>query len=115
MARLSIALIITIINVLCVLAEEKLYSDEFDNTSMILYSDNFILMNIDNIDIQTVFNDKDLIEGYYNCFMETGPCKTQRAHTAEIFYRYFCIIIKLFFLVKNFLVKTKFFNVEIFI
>ncbi|KAG5339960.1 OB10 protein, partial [Acromyrmex charruanus] len=40
---------------MCVLAEEKLYSDEFDN-----------------IDIQTVFNDKCLTEGYYNCFMETG-------------------------------------------
>ncbi|XP_018358864.1 PREDICTED: ejaculatory bulb-specific protein 3-like [Trachymyrmex cornetzi] len=59
MPRLSIALIVTIINVLMCVAEEKLYSDEFDN-----------------IDIQTVFNNKGLIEDYYNCFMEIGPCKT---------------------------------------
>lgn len=44
---------------MCVLAEEKLYSDEFDN-----------------VDIQTIFNNKGLIEDYYNCFMETGQCKT---------------------------------------
>ena len=45
MARLSVALIVIIMNILiCVLAEEKIYSDEFDN-----------------IDIQRVLNDKDLI------------------------------------------------------
>ncbi|KYQ48384.1 Ejaculatory bulb-specific protein 3 [Trachymyrmex zeteki] len=60
MAQLSRITLIIAMNVLmCVLAEEKLYSDRYDY-----------------VDFQSVLQNKDLRQEYYNCFMEIAPCKT---------------------------------------
>ncbi|KYM98240.1 PREDICTED: ejaculatory bulb-specific protein 3-like [Cyphomyrmex costatus] len=59
MARLRcIALVIAMNVLMCVLAEE-LYPNRYDY-----------------VDIQSILQNKDIREEYYNCFMELAPCTT---------------------------------------
>ncbi|KYN34954.1 Ejaculatory bulb-specific protein 3 [Trachymyrmex septentrionalis] len=60
MSQLSrIVLIIAMYVVMCVLAEEERYSDQYDH-----------------VDIQAIIQNKELRKEYYNCFMEIAPCKS---------------------------------------
>ncbi|KYN23321.1 Ejaculatory bulb-specific protein 3, partial [Trachymyrmex cornetzi] len=70
MTQLSrIALIIAMNVLMCVLAEEERYSDQYDY-----------------IDIQFILQNKEIREEYYNCFMEIAPCKTpEQEGIAELF------------------------------
>ncbi|KAL0101466.1 hypothetical protein PUN28_018948 [Cardiocondyla obscurior] len=61
MARLSFVLTIIAVTLACVLAEET-YSTRYDN-----------------VDIDGVLSNEKLRMQYYNCFMDTAPCKTADA------------------------------------
>lgn len=61
MARLSYAVTIIGIALMCVLAEE-LYSDQYDG-----------------IDTMSILTNEKLRMEYYNCFMGTSPCVTADA------------------------------------
>lgn len=61
MARLSYIVVIAGIALTSILAEE-LYSSQYDD-----------------IDIHEIFNNSKLRNQYYNCFMETSPCRTADA------------------------------------
>ncbi|XP_012218566.1 ejaculatory bulb-specific protein 3 [Linepithema humile] len=58
MIRLSYIVLIGIA-LACVVAEEELYSNQYDD-----------------IDIKAIFENEKLRQQYYNCFMEIAPCKT---------------------------------------
>lgn len=61
MTRLSCTALFIAMNILlCVLAEEELYPDTYDNT-----------------DVKAVLENIEMREEYYKCFMGTGPCKTE--------------------------------------
>ncbi|KYM98238.1 PREDICTED: ejaculatory bulb-specific protein 3-like [Cyphomyrmex costatus] len=60
MARLiRIALIVAINVLICILAKDERYSDEYDD-----------------VDVKKLLENKELRTQYINCFMETGPCIT---------------------------------------
>ncbi|KYN04241.1 PREDICTED: ejaculatory bulb-specific protein 3-like [Cyphomyrmex costatus] len=61
MARFSYTVTIISIVLMCVLAEE-FYSNQYDN-----------------IDVASILQNDKLREQYYNCLMETGPCRTADA------------------------------------
>ncbi|EGI69191.1 PREDICTED: ejaculatory bulb-specific protein 3-like [Acromyrmex echinatior] len=70
MTQLSRIVLISAMYVLmCILAEEELYSDQYDY-----------------IDIQSILQNKELREEYYNCFMETAPCKSPEQETITELY-----------------------------
>ncbi|KAL6261562.1 hypothetical protein P5V15_006649 [Pogonomyrmex californicus] len=62
MARLSYILTFISIALMCVLAEEKLYSDQYDD-----------------IDVGKILENEKLRKQYYNCYMDEGPCVTADA------------------------------------
>ncbi|XP_011168346.1 putative odorant-binding protein A10 [Solenopsis invicta] len=62
MARLSFIVTIIAVALACVLAEEELYSNRYDD-----------------IDIDRILENKKLRLQYYNCFMDTEPCRTADA------------------------------------
>lgn len=70
MARLSYIVTIIGIALMCVLAEE-LYSDQYDDVDALIILE----------------NDK-LRQEYYNCYLETGPCKTEDAKFFKSRYTY---------------------------
>ncbi|KAG5319919.1 PEB3 protein, partial [Acromyrmex heyeri] len=69
MARLChiASIVVNILVLMCILAEEEHYSD-----------------NYDNIDYHTILNNKTARDSYYDCFMEIAPCQTpvQKALTS---------------------------------
>jgi len=84
MARLSyIALFIVMNVIVCIFADEELYSDRFDN-----------------VDIHAILQNDDLREQYYKCFMEIEPCNPEHAALRGIFIldqqRMFLTILKIF-------------------
>ncbi|XP_072759633.1 ejaculatory bulb-specific protein 3-like [Anoplolepis gracilipes] len=62
MARLICMIAIIGIALMCVLAEENMYDDKYDDVNV----------------SEVLANDK-LREQYYNCFMDIGPCVTADA------------------------------------
>lgn len=75
-----IVLIIAMNALMCVLAEEELFTDQYDY-----------------IDVRAILQDKNEREAYYNCFMEIAPCQTPEQTTLtgisvlpNSFLRFFC-------------------------
>lgn len=62
MARLSLLLTIAAVVLTCVFAEEDFYSNRYDD-----------------VDIEGILANEKLRLQYYNCFMDTAPCKTADA------------------------------------
>lgn len=82
MARV-ISIVIIGIALMCVLAEEQFYSDQYDH-----------------IDPKEILDNDKLREQYYQCFMGSGPCVTADAKffKGKSIFKAFCLRYGFFFM-----------------